>query len=135
MPANGSYNRQALSQSRPPLAPTQVAPKKSTIAPTTHRRRRSSETASDAPNTRTGASIPRPSEPNLNFHLLPFAEVSFIDCIFDWMHVGVRLDSRLPRHEMNSAPSRDFSAGRRFVAGACRLRKCETGHKGVPARP
>src|ERR1700719_2045461 len=79
MPANGRYNRQAHHQSRPLLALTQVAPKKSAIAPLIYRRRRSSETVSATPNTRAGASRPRPSEPNFNFQLLPFADVDFID--------------------------------------------------------
>src|SRR4029077_17262829 len=54
MPANGRYNRHALSQAPPLLLPTQVAPKRNTIAPLIYRRRRSSETASDIPNTRAG---------------------------------------------------------------------------------
>jgi hypothetical protein len=32
------------------------------------------------------------------------------------MHLGVRLDSRFPRPEINSVLSRDFSGGRWFVA-------------------
>ena len=51
MPANGRYNRQGLNQSRQLLAPIQVAPPKSTITPTRYISRRSSETASEAPNT------------------------------------------------------------------------------------
>ena len=94
MPDNGRYNRQALSHSRPLLAPTQAAPKKSTIAPTMYRRRRSSETARAIPNTRPVASRPTPSEPNLNFNLLLFADVDFIDCPSDRMRLGVCLDSR-----------------------------------------
>src|SRR6266576_4023375 len=106
MPDNGRYNRQALSHSRPLLAPTQVAPQKRTIAPLIYRRRRSSETASATPNTIAEASTPRPSEPNLNFNLLLFADVDFIDCPSDRMRLGVRLDSRLPG-ETNFGPSRD----------------------------
>src|ERR1700730_7520104 len=71
MPASGRDNRQALSQSRPLLAPTQVALKKSTIAPLTYRRRRSSETASDMPNTAAAATTPRPSAINFVFQFFP----------------------------------------------------------------
>jgi hypothetical protein len=106
MPASGAYNRKALSQSRPLLAPNQAALPKSRIAPTTYRRRRSSETFTAVANTRAVVSRPRPSEPNLNFHLLPFADVSFRRCLFHRMHLEVRLDSRFPRHEINFAPSR-----------------------------
>src|SRR6266403_2391320 len=75
MPAKGTYNRKTLNQSLLLLALNQVAPKKSTIAPPVYRRRRSSETAKATPNTRPLTSRPRPSEPNLNFHLLPFADI------------------------------------------------------------
>src|SRR5436305_1404882 len=80
MPAKGRYNRQALKQSRQLLAPIQVAPQKSTIAPTRYISRRSSETANEAPNTAPAASTPRPSEPNLNFHLPPPRRSQFHNC-------------------------------------------------------
>src|SRR5947207_11238767 len=97
MPADGRYNRQALNQSRQLLAPIQIPPQKSTIAPTRYINRRSSETASKAPNTAPAASTPRPSEPNLNFHLPPSAGVSFIIALWVRMRVRVRLDSEFLR--------------------------------------
>src|SRR6478736_3407894 len=103
MPANGRYNRQGLNQSRQLLAPIQVAPQKSTITPTRYISRRSSETASEAPNTATAASTPRPSEPNLNFHLSRSAGVSFIIALWITMRVRVRLDSKLSRSRIDFA--------------------------------
>jgi hypothetical protein len=98
MPANGRYNRQGLNQSRQLLAPIQVAPQKSTITPTRYNiSRRSSETASEAPNTAPAASTPRPREPNLNFHLPPSAGVSFIIALWIRMRVRVRLDSKFAK--------------------------------------
>jgi hypothetical protein len=97
MPANGRYNRQGLNQSRQLLAPIQVAPPKSTITPTRYISRRSSETASEAPNTAPAASTPRPSEPNLNFHLPRSARVSFIIALWIRMRVRVRLDSKFAK--------------------------------------
>src|SRR5207244_392647 len=103
MPANGRYNRQALNRSRPLLAPIQVAPQKSTIAPTRYISRRSSETASEAPNTAPAASTPRPSEPNLNFHLPPSTGVSFIIALWIRMRVRVRLDSKFSKSRIDFA--------------------------------
>src|SRR5881392_3393807 len=102
MPPNGRYNRQALNQSRQLLAPIQVAPQKSTIAPTRYISRRSSETTSEAPNTAPAASTPRPSEPNLNFHLPPSAGVNFIIALWIRMRVRVRLDSKFSRSESHA---------------------------------
>src|SRR5438477_401101 len=101
MLAKGRYNRQALNQSRQLLAPIQVAPQKSTIAPTRYISRRSSETASEAPNTAPAASTPRPSEPNLNFHLPRPVGVSFIIALWVRMRVRVRLDSKFSRRRID----------------------------------
>src|SRR5437588_4206028 len=103
--ANGRYSRQALNQSRQLLAPIQVAPQKSTITPTRYINRRSSETASEAPNTAPAANTPRPSEPNLNFHLPPSAGVSFIIALWIRMHVRARLDSKFSKRRIDSGRS------------------------------
>src|SRR5213080_4941046 len=102
MPANGRYNRQALNRSRPLLAPIQVAAQTSTITPTRYISRRSSETASDAPNTAPAASTPTPSEPNLKFHLRRSAGVSFIIALWIRMRVRARLDSKFSRSESHA---------------------------------
>jgi hypothetical protein len=122
MPASGRYNRQALNKPRPLLAPIQVAPEKSLIVPTRYISRRSSETASDAPNTAPAASTPRPSEPNLNFHLPPSAEVSFIIAFWIRMRVRVRLDSKFSRPRIDFGPSPDFS----LLCVRCRSSSCDS---------
>src|SRR6059058_150923 len=106
MPANGRYNRQALNRSRPLLAPIQVAAQKSTITPTRYISRRSSETASEAPNTAPAASTPTPSEPNLKFHLRRSAGVSFIIALWIRMRVRARLDSKFSRSESHAGHTR-----------------------------
>jgi hypothetical protein len=113
MPANGRYNRQGLNQSRQLLAPIQVAPPKSTIAPTRYISRRSSETASEVPNTATAASSPRPSEPNLNFYLPRSARVCFIIALWIRMRVRVRLDSKFSKSRIEGLPEMSSGAASR----------------------